>query len=475
MCVLWRRVWAYDSGMRTQYCRVSQLTARSVFFALLALPIAPRAGAQTWTYTTVYSFHGGSDGSSPVGVAIGGNKALYGVTTGGGAGGCDAIYSSGCGGVFELAPSGSGWLKTTLFDFNGSNGAQPAATPVLGHDGVLYGTTTHGGSDQGGLLGGTVFQLTPPANLGGTWSETTLYNYPRNYTAQTSPTGQLVIGPNGSLYGTAFNPAFTPIAGQPDGGVVYTLTPPGEPGGAWTNSVLYNFALAKAIGLGPEGGLVAVGESLYGTTAYNSYADYTFSGCGTVFELSPPAVAGSGWTGTEIYTFAENADGCNSGAPLTVGAGVLYGVTYFGGTGTCVEYSSDGCGVVFQLTPPAVPGGAWTESVIHNFAGTNADGIYPQAGLVLGKNGVLYGTATNGGGAGGCFGGIGCGVVFQLTPPAAPGGAWTETILHAFSGENGDGAVPGPGSLSLGSDGVLYGTTTSGGTAGAGVVFSLAP
>ena len=70
----------------------------------------------------------------------------------------------------------------------------------------------------------------------------------------------------------------------------------------------------------------------------------------------------------------------------------------------------------------------------------------------------------------------------MLRPPAVGLATFprAEPLAHRLPdggrpGENGDGAVPGPGSLSLGSDGVLYGTTTSGGTAGAGVVFSLAP
>ena len=68
----------------------------------------------------------------------------------------------------------------------------------------------------------------------------------------------------------------------------------------------------------------------------------------------------------------------------------------------------------------------------------------------------------------------GCGIVFALTPPAAPGGAWAETVLHSFTGQNGDGAVP-QGNLAIGKNGVAYGTTVGGGTAGQGTVFELVP
>jgi hypothetical protein len=68
----------------------------------------------------------------------------------------------------------------------------------------------------------------------------------------------------------------------------------------------------------------------------------------------------------------------------------------------------------------------------------------------------------------------GCGIVFALTPPTAPGGAWTETVLHSFTGRDGDGAMP-QGNLALGKNGVIYGTTVGGGAAGQGTVFELAP
>jgi uncharacterized repeat protein (TIGR03803 family) len=137
-----------------------------------------------------------------------------------------------------------------------------------------------------------------------------------------------------------------------------------------------------------------------------------------------------------------------------------------------------GCGAVFQLTPPTTSGEGWTESVIHSFTGNNGDGAYPQAGLLLGPNGTFYGTTSYGGVESGSacsyFGSHGCGTVFQLTPPTTPGGAWTETILHGFTGENGDGSVP-YGGLTLSPGGTLYGTTTAGGTSNKGTVFSITP
>jgi hypothetical protein len=125
--------------------------------------------------------------------------------------------------------------------------------------------------------------------------------------------------------------------------------------------------------------------------------------------------------------------------------GAMYGTTASGGT----SYN----GTVFQLVPPTVPGGAWTENVLYRFTGGN-DGRQPSTGVVFGQDGALYGTTYNGGGTLQACGG-GCGVVFKLTPPAVAGGDWTESVLYAFQGGY-DGATPGD--VVFGPNGTLYGT-----------------
>jgi uncharacterized repeat protein (TIGR03803 family) len=107
-----------------------------------------------WTETVLYSFTGQKgDGANPyAGVALGGNRSLYGTTFGGG------IENQGT--VFELTPpaSGGAWKETVLHRFTGNHGdgSNPYAGLVIS-DGTLYGTTTVGGS--AGF--GAVFQLTP--------------------------------------------------------------------------------------------------------------------------------------------------------------------------------------------------------------------------------------------------------------------------------------------------------------------------
>jgi len=164
---------------------------------------------------------------------------------------------------------------------------------------------------------------------------------------------------------------------------------------------------------------------------------------------------------TTLYSFSGGADGGNPNSGVVIGPrGVLYGTTYGGG--------ANGYGTVYALTPPASESGAWTETVIHNFASGN-DGQHPNAGLVIGEGGVVYGTTTYGGDLS-CTNG--CGTVFSLNPPASPGGSWTETVIHPFTGT--DGAYPYSTPV-VGPAGVLYGTCYSGGTGLVGTAYSLTP
>src|ERR1700674_5485561 len=113
-------------------------------------PPVTRGGA--WTETTLYEFAGGSDGEYPLNALIA-DKAgnLYGTTASGGA--------PGLGTVFKLTPTQHGaWTKTTLHQFTGgSDGSSPGASLIFGRQGVLYGTTVHGGSSDNG----TVFKVAP--------------------------------------------------------------------------------------------------------------------------------------------------------------------------------------------------------------------------------------------------------------------------------------------------------------------------
>jgi uncharacterized repeat protein (TIGR03803 family) len=243
------------------------------------------------------------------------------------------------------------------------------------------------------------------------------------------------------------------------------LTPPKSEQTGWTESVLYSFLGAD--GAYPIGGVIADRNgALYGTTNYNGFCDQ--SGCGTVFKLTPPPPGKTAWSEATLHRFrgdftSSGEDGANPAAGLIGDAqGALYGTTPAGGSANCY------CGIVFKLTPPTTGKGSWTESVLHTFSGL--DGASPSAGLIAAKRGILYGT-TGGGGKQSkvCLGG--CGTVFSLSPLGKNG--WMESVVHGFDGADGRS----PSGALLDADGILYSTTSVGGTitcsSGCGTVFQI--
>ncbi len=216
--------------------------------------------------------------------------------------------------------------------------------------------------------------------------------------------------------------------------------------------VLYSFKGAPDAAF-PYGGLLAGKDGEFfgisnggGTVGPSGDVD------GTVYEVSS--------TGKEkvLWAFKAGKDGAGSEAGLVSNsAGDLFGVTDYGGGSSVCKI---GCGTAFELRPA---GSGYTERVIHAFAG-DKDGALPLVSLLLGKNGVLYGTTTTGGG-GACSspsGYVGCGTVFSLTPT---GKRYTEKVLYAFQGGT-DGEAP-RAKLIADSQGNLYGTTEFGGNTNA--------
>ena len=156
-----------------------------------------------------------------------------------------------------------------------------------------------------------------------------------------------------------------------------------------------------------------------------------------------------------IYSFAGDEDGEYLDTDVEIdAAGNLYGTSVLGG-----EF---GGGTVWELSPIA---GGWVHTVLYSFTGS-ADGGEPYKGVTLDAAGNLYGTAVTGG-SGSCEGG--CGVVYKLTNS---GGTWTQTVIHAFTGDDGSG----PGSrVTLDSRGNVYGMTPTGGADGLGTIYELHP
>ncbi len=311
------------------------------------------------------------------------------------------------------------WKEKVLYSFEGDpdDGTGPAAGVAFDKAGNLYGTTEFGG---GGSCGGPdqcgmVFQLQPPTQKGGGWTENILHAFKGEpYKDGDTPAGGLIIDDAGNLYGTTAYGGAGPcllLGGLVGCGTVFELSPPAQKGGAWTYTILYSFQGNKD-GQYPQGNLIFDGHgNLYGATqfgggrGYNNCNQY-YGYCGTIFELSPPKQRGGNWTENVLYSFkgvdkGAVGDGADpNGGLIFDSRGVIYGTTYFGGRtqGECNDGTAGrGCGTVFKLEPPTKKGGAWTESQLYKFK-SGRDGKLPAAGLIFDNGGNLYGTASSSGG-----------------------------------------------------------------------------
>jgi hypothetical protein len=427
-----------------------------------------------WNEKVLYSFQGGTDGSTPAGAVVfdaAGN--LYGTTTNGGSSSCRSPFQ--CGTVYQLklpAKKGDPWTETVLHVFKGNDsndGASPFGGLVMDAAGNLYGTTGYDGTGSCILLGtnvgcGTVYELSPPAQKGGAWTETVIYNFQGNKDGQL-PIGDLVFDKQGSLYGaTQFGGGYGSCNSPFDQhcGTVFELSPPKTKGGTWKEKILYSFK-SGTDGANPNGGLLLDnGGTIYGTTSAggNQSCKYDASvGCGTVFELESASKKVDAWTEKILHRFTDGADGAGPSGNLIVDAeGALYGEASGGG--------SKLSGVVFRL---AQTRGRWAEKALHSFSG-GSDGFGPGGGLSFDPAGNLCGTA---------FGGVDFrGTVFQLRPPKSHDSAWAFVLLYTLKGMP-DAAYPA-NKLTLDHLGHLYSATQGGGTAqacqgGCGTVFELGP
>jgi uncharacterized repeat protein (TIGR03803 family) len=423
------------------------------------LPANPADGAASYNYEVLYSFGANStDGSSPAAGLIqdaAGN--LYGTTPSGGA------KSSGT--VFKLAPPAQGggtWTETVLYSFCSvgggtcTDGSTPDAGLIQDAAANLYGTTSQGGANNTattGYRGGTVFKLAPPAQQGGTWTETVLYNFCSVGDCLDGywPLAGVIQDAAGNFYGT------TADGDANNGGTVFKLGSTGE-------TVLYSFCSAASCsdGASPYAGLTRdAAGNLYGTTHRGGGSNPPV---GTVFKVdgTDHETLLHSFCPTGSYPSCTDGDSPYAGL-IQDSAGNLYGTTPAGGNSNsnCRDPNGfDTCGTLFKLDSTG------HETVLYSFcsAASCSDGASPYAGLIRDAAGNLYGTTASGGANN-------HGTVFEVNSTGQ------ETVLYNFCSDGGsnctDGYDPMAG-LIQDAAGNLYGTTSLGGAHNLGIVFRLA-
>jgi uncharacterized repeat protein (TIGR03803 family) len=336
--------------------------------------------------------------------------------------------------VFCVATTVASHAQTfkTLLNFDGTDGSNPFSPLVEGADGNFYGTTCCGGTY--GV--GTVFRVSRAGDVTSLYSFCNLSNCEDGW--DPASVG-LSLGTDGNFYGS------TAAGGKNNKGTIFKITPSGS------LSTLYTFT-GGADGWATSGLTLGADGNLYGTTEFAGFFRNSFCesyGCGTLFRITPSGVF------TTLYTFCLQTtctNGANPSGGLVQGNdGNLYGTTSYGGA-----YDM---GTIYKITPSG------TLTTLHSFCPqTNClDGAHPYAGLVQANNGNFYGVAS-------LFGPHDFGAIFEITPAGA------FTTVYGFCAQRNclDGANP-EAALIQGTDGNLYGTTSSGGAAFFGFVFKMTP
>ena len=333
-----------------------------------------------------------SNQAPSAGLAAGLDGALYGLSSEGGG-------PAGWGTIFRMTTDGA---LTTLAEFDGTNGGNPQSALTLAPDGNFYGVTPEGGSE--GL--GNIFRVTTNGVI------TSLHEFKgEDATNGYMPTASLVVGMDGSLYGTT-------TGGGMGAGTVFRIS---TSGAFSTVAVLDGTDAAGSLArltLGGDGNLYGVAQS---GGAYDA---------GDVFRVAPNGAVAA------VHSFmSRDAGGSVPAAELALGPdGGLYGTTSQGGAA--------GFGTVFKITT------AGEFTALYSFS--NLPRQYPQAGLALGDDGDFYGLTTAS--------------AFKMTPAGVI--VWVSPIFPLTGSQPVGGLLAGP-------DGNFYGTTRNGGSNGMGTIFRL--
>ena len=279
------------------------------------------------------------------------------------------------------------------------------------------------------------------------------------------PNSPLIQGTNGNLYATTVvgganqSRQYCSGADQDRCGTLLEVAPTGK------LTVIYNFCAqancadgglpSVPIMLGPDGNFY--GTTSTGGTSPQSSCQWS-SGCGTIFQITP---AGKLTVLYNVCSQTQCADGLGAGQLKLAADGNFYGITASGGIMNGDAGCPNGCGTIFKLSR------AGQFTTIYKFCSqsiNNAclDGMFPIFNLVQANNGNFYGMTYDGGN--------GWGNIYEITAA----GKLSQIYSFCSQPNCADGRSPGA-PLTLGADGNLYGTTSSGGAYGGGTAFRITP
>ena len=260
----------------------------------------------TFTYTKKLDFAGATNGKYPLGSLIQASDGmLYGMVSSGGA--------NNMGIIFQYNPITS--TLTNKYDFAGTNGSGPEGSLIQATDGMLYGMTWGGGSNDSGVI----FQYNPTTNI---------YTKKFDFACATTgcrPSGSLIQASDGMLYGMTFQ------GGTNNYGVLFQYNPATN---TYTNKLDFD---RFTNGSNPLGSLIQASDGmLYGMVQSGGVNNY-----GVLFQYN---------SATNTYTkkldFAAPSAQNPYGSLMQTSDGLLYGMTHSGGLSTNCYH---GCGVLFKF------------------------------------------------------------------------------------------------------------------------------
>lgn len=326
-----------------------------------------------YTYTILHVFTGGTgDGAYPDGLNVSSSGALFGTTSEGGGTGCKIEQGhEGCGLLYKLTPSDSGYSYRILFRFKGGSDGGPgglANNEVVSDKSPLLGVAGGGG---GSCDCGLIFKLVSTSSG---YNEHVIWRF-RNTPGQGTG-GATII--NGKLYGAA---------GGTSGVSDYIYRLDGD-----HITVIHRFRFTKSKIKNGENGGLSTGDAagnLYGQAGGGfdrcPLTKQLRVDCGVIFELVPH---GTKYTERVLHRFVPGADGWNGGV-TAFRDGTLYGTTGYGGT-NC-KGRIGGCGTVFKLSVST-----GKETVLYRFTG-GTRGAFPGNLIVSSDATVFYGQTFYGG------------------------------------------------------------------------------